>query len=250
MVDRIQIEELMAAYALDALDDNERSQAERLLIQDPSLWRLVADHHAVLGVLAEEVEHSPSTPSPSVWQNIAATIDGSEEPTPLFRPAATERRTRWFTRVAVALSTAALAVSGFVGYQLFANTETDRLQAAVDDLLRDPAARLVTMAAPDGAASPDGAAVEARVVIGADGIGYIYADTLPALGDDRTYQLWAIVDGEAGQQVISAGIMGSDPEISPFQVTGDLVGLAITNEVAGGVVTSAEDPTTLWISSA
>ncbi len=106
------------------------------------------------------------------------------------------------------------------------------------------------MAAPDGAASPDGAAVEARVVIGADGIGYIYADTLPALGDDRTYQLWAIVDGEAGQQVISAGIMGSDPEISPFQVTGDLVGLAITNEVAGGVVTSAEDPTTLWISSA
>lgn len=244
MIDRTQIEELLALYALDALDADERSDAERLLAQDPALWHVVGDHHAVLGVLAEEVEHAPSTLSPAVWGHIVSAIEGSEEPAPAFRPAAAERRTRWFSRAAMALSAAALVVSGFVGYQLFSGAETDQLQAAVDDLLRDPAARVVTMAAPDGAP------VEARVVIGSDGIGYVYADTLPALAEDRTYQLWAIVDGVAGQQVISAGIMGSDPNISPFQVSGELVGLAITNEVAGGVVTSGEEPTTLWISSA
>jgi anti-sigma-K factor RskA len=244
MLDRIEIEELMAAYAIDALDDAERAAAERLLIQDPSLWRLVSEHHEVLGVLAEHVEHSPSTPSPMVWQHIVGAIEGNGEATPVFPPAAAERRTRLFSRAAVALSAIALAVSGFVGYQLFTGQETDRLQAAVDDLLRDPSARIVTMA------SPEGTPVEARVVVGADGIGYIYADTLPALGDDRTYQLWAIVDGSAGQQIISAGIIGSDPDIAPFQVSGDLVGLAITNEVAGGVITSSEDPTTLWVADA
>ena len=241
MLDRIHVEELMAAYAVDALDDDERGEAERLLMQDPSLWRLVSGHHEVLAVLAGEVEHSPSTPSPMVWEHIVGAIEGSGEATPIFPPAATERRTRLFSRAAVALSAVALAVSAFVGYQLFTGQETDRLQAAVDDLLRDPSARIVTMA------SPEGAPVEARVVVGSDGIGYVYADTLPALGDDRTYQLWAIVDGTAGQQVISAGIIGSDPDIAPFQVTGDLVGLAITNEVAGGVVSSSEAPTTLWV---
>lgn len=245
MIDRtIEIEELIAAYAIDALDVDERIEAERLLFLDPSLWNLVTEHHGVMAVIAEHVELAPSTPSPLVWENIVHAIDGGAEATPIFRPAASERRTRWFSKAAIALSATALAVSAFVGVQLFAGDADAGLQAAVDDLLRDPTARIVTMAAPDGAA------VEARVVIGDDGIGYVYADTLPALTGDRTYQLWAIVDGAAGQQVISAGVIGRDPGISPFQVTGELTGLAITNEIAGGVVTSAEAPTTVWLDSA
>lgn len=245
MIDRVAVEELLASYAMHALDADETVEAERLLERDPALWHIVAEHHAVLGVLAEEVEQSPSTPSPMVWEGILATIDGSsDDAAPVFLPAVAARRTRLFSRAAVALSTVALAVSGFVGYQLITGQDGDRLQAAVDDLLRDPSARVVTMA------SPDGGQVEARVVVGADGIGYVYADTLPALDADRTYQLWAILDGAGGQQIISAGIMGSDPDISPFQVSGELVGLAITNEVAGGVITSSEAPTTVWIAEA
>lgn len=244
MTDRLHIEDLLAAYAIDAVDVDERVEAERLLRQDPALWEIVAGHHEVMGFLAETVETAPSTPSPMVWEHIITTIEGHADVTPVFRPAADERRNRWFSRAAIAFSAAALVVSGLVAVVIVNDAPEDQLQVAVDELLRDPAAQVVTMAAPEGGS------LESRVVIGDDGIGYIYADNLPDLGADRTYQLWAIVDGAEGQQIISAGIIGSDPDISPFQVTGDLVGLAITNEIAGGVVTSEEAPTTLWLASA
>jgi hypothetical protein len=115
---------------------------------------------------------------------------------------------------------------------------SDVLAAALEATLADPTARLATMEAPGGAA-----AVEARIVVGSDGVGYVYGDTLPALSADRTYQLWAIVDGN----VISAGILGSDPGISPFQVVGSIDGFAITEEVAGGVVSSVNDPVAVWL---
>ncbi len=69
---------------------------------------------------------------------------------------------------------------------------------------------------------------------------------MPQLAEDRTYQLWAIVD----DRVISAGVMGSDPGVSPFQVVGSLAGLALTEEIAGGVVTSQEQPVALWLAEA
>jgi anti-sigma-K factor RskA len=238
------VEELLAAYALDALVEPERSEAEALLERNPELWAQVALHHEVMAIVAESVEFAPSTPSAAVWENVVAQIEPSADNAPVFELAPVARRSSWLGRVAVGLSVAALVVSVFVGAQLLDDRSSNRLQAAVDELLREPDALVVTMA------DPAGGSTEARVVIGDDGIGWVYADTLPALDDDRTYQLWAILDGGDGQAVISAGVMGSDPGVSPFQVTGDLLGLAITEEVAGGVVASEVAPTTLWLADA
>ena len=73
-------------------------------------------------------------------------------------------------------------------------------------------------------------------------LGYVFTDTLPDLAADRSYQLWAINDNG----VISAGIFGTGG-VAPFVVDGDLAGLAITEEVSGGVVVSENDPVAVWL---
>ncbi len=90
--------------------------------------------------------------------------------------------------------------------------------------------------------------VTAEVVLGEDGTGYLVPGDLPALSDDSTYQLWAIVD----ERVISAGVLGADPGIAPFHLdTGAPVnGFALTVEVAGGVVSSDQAAVSVGLTSA
>ncbi len=76
----------------------------------------------------------------------------------------------------------------------------------------------------------------------ADGTGFLLSDSLPPLGPERTYQLWAIVGAGDSTRVISAGILGNDPGVAQFSSVGDIQAFAITDEVAGGVVV-AEGPT-------
>jgi anti-sigma-K factor RskA len=84
----------------------------------------------------------------------------------------------------------------------------------------------------------DGTAV-AQVVLTEDGRGFVVPlDDLPALDEERTYQLWVIND-EA--DVISAGVLGRDPAPATFTWTGPVAGFALTREVAGGVISSAGD---------
>lgn len=79
----------------------------------------------------------------------------------------------------------------------------------------------------------------ARLVLTAEGQGFIIpTGELPALDKSRTYQLWVINTDEA---VISAGVLGNQPGPSVFTWSGEVVGLALTREVAGGVVSSAGD---------
>ena len=71
-----------------------------------------------------------------------------------------------------------------------------------------------------------------------DGTGYLSSRRLPTIGSDRTYQLWAII----GTERISAGVLGASPKLAPFRVAGAVVALAITEEDAGGVVASKNQP--------
>ena len=80
--------------------------------------------------------------------------------------------------------------------------------------------------------------VLARAVLVPDGTGYLWSGGLPLTDPDRTYQLWAIV----GTEAISAGVLGPNPSVAPFRITGDVTALAITEEVAGGVVASENQP--------
>jgi len=69
-------DDLVAAYALDAVDTDERRAFAAVLADDPDLQRELADVRAVAAILAEAVEGAPSTPSPRVWEGIASSIAG------------------------------------------------------------------------------------------------------------------------------------------------------------------------------
>jgi hypothetical protein len=59
------------------------------------------------------------------------------------------------------------------------------------------------------------------------------------LAASETYQLWGIV----GTQRISYGLIGSNPSpVTAFRVGPDVQALAVTSEVAGGVVISSRSP--------
>jgi hypothetical protein len=133
---------------------------------------------------------------------------------------------------------------------LLVQLESDNraLEAALDSPLREAANQALADAAAarydlSSSTAADGTAITVPAVYLPDGTGYVIGDSLPPLAPDRTYQLWAITEGG----VISAGVLGSDPGIVPFQAVGELAGLAITEELAGGVVSSQNDPVAVWL---
>jgi hypothetical protein len=100
---------------------------------------------------------------------------------------------------------------------------------SVHQALATPGARQVDLTS----LSTSTASVQAVVL--PSGQGYLYDAKLDPIAPDRTYQLWGLV----GDQRISYGLIGSDPTtVLPFRVGEGVQSLAITDEVAGGVVTS------------
>jgi hypothetical protein len=106
-----------------------------------------------------------------------------------------------------------------------------QLERTIDAAIADPQAKKVEMRSPDGALF-----VDAYVL--PDGRGYLARDNLPPLGPDRNYQMWAVV----GDNKISVGLLGSTPEPAAFVASGPVTALAITEEAAGGVVLSLQQP--------
>jgi hypothetical protein len=95
-----------------------------------------------------------------------------------------------------------------------------------------PQARRTEMRSPNGT-------ILARAVVEPDGTGFLWGDGLPRLPKNRSYQLWAV----SGTEKISVGVLGGQPNVVPFRIAGDVVGLAVTEEVAGGVVATQKQPT-------
>ena len=69
---------------------------------------------------------------------------------------------------------------------------------------------------------------------------------MATLDEASTYQLWAVV----GDEIVSVGLLGSDPDAVPLRIEGDPAVLALTVEVAGGVAVSEADPVAVWQASA
>lgn len=110
------------------------------------------------------------------------------------------------------------------------------LETAVVQALASPGSRRVNLGSQVSGSN-------AIIVLMPDGTGYLAEHTLRPLPADRTYQLWAIVDGK----VISAGVLGSDPDVVPFHIGPEgFDGFAITEEMVGGVEASQNDAIVAW----
>ena len=239
------IESLLGAYALDAVDPPERDAVEAHLRDCPRCRAEVAEHREVAALLASS---SGGDAPAGLWDRITASIDADGvDMAPVIplgggRGATTRRRRQPLATVgAAALVAAAVVAIALLGWRVVdQGDQIDRLQAAMHSgglaqaalaAEGDPRARTVELRSTDGRAL-------ATAVVLPDGTGYLVRDRLSALGSDRTYQLWAVV----GDRAISAGVLGNDPSVLAFRAPSSATALAVTDEVAGGVVETQQKP--------
>ncbi len=228
-----ELTDLLGAYAADAVAPWEAEQIESLLATDPAARAELEEHRDALASLAVAVSGEPDPPA-KLWQRIATGL--SDAPPPLrLVPAAKVRRVprpvAWLGGLAAAAVIAAVAVVGANALR----SDTTELPEAAASAATAPGAEVLALA------DPVTGEVGATITLLPDGVGYFEAD-LPPLPPHRTYQLWAVV----GDEVVSAGVLGPDPGLAPFQVAGDVALFAVTEESAGGVAASANTPLAVW----
>ncbi len=240
-----EIADLLGAYALDAVDADEAAAVEAHLAVCPRCAAEVADHREVAAMLA----HSGAPAPEGLWSQIQASLE--EAPPEIDIPLLTADRSRgavvdlaerrrsrtprWVPGAAVAAAMVVVAlVTGLVVSdddgpgQRSEQIAAPELEDVARRVMNDPDAVRVVLTSPEGD-------LEAPAAIDADGSGYLMGNTLPALDQAQTYQLWGI----RGDLVVSLGVLGSSPGTVAFHVGEGIEALAITEEVVGGVVSSA-----------
>ncbi|WP_400995939.1 anti-sigma factor domain-containing protein [Agromyces sp. GXQ0307] len=258
--DHDDIDAMLAAYALDAVTDEERALIEARLAESPEL-RAELDAHraaaAVLGEAADAVE-----PRPSLKTSIFAALDDvpqlpaepsatAPEPEPVVErgpepggppasgagPAELAARRRWFRRPAAIIAAAAAAVLVVAGAIVGVNWPGPAgwgAQREVQAIASAPDAETTTVASANGG--------EVTVVWSeALGRSAVRAAELPDVGDDSTYELWYI--DEAGAR--AAGTFDPDDGTAYVVLDGEFtpgVVVGMTIEPTGGSEAPTTDP--------
>lgn len=233
------LQELLGAYALHAVDPDEAALVEAHLEECPRCRAEVEGHREVASMLGNSGGDAPE----GVWDRIASQLEDTPPPmrlevqteTGAVIPIAPLRRNRTNRAVAAALAAAAALAIAVLGVQVVRQQDQlddmesaldeTTLQAAANQAFDDPDAVKVQLRSPVGDTT-------ASAVLLPDGSGYLMAHELAGLADDRTYQLW----GDTGEgSLVSLGLLGTDPATIAFHAGTDLSALAITEEEAGGV---------------
>lgn len=268
-----EIEELLGAYALDAVDTDERALVDAHIPTCPrcraelaghlevaswmagggsaapdGLWDRIADslddHVPALRLTADDLDAARRTRSSLV--PMSSPSDGAASGQADNVVSLAERSRRPVTQVligAVGVAAAVILVLGIVVTrqenrldQMSREVASVDIERAAGQAMADPGATKVALSPPvEGGA-------QATVVVLPDGTGFVQAVNLPALPDGRTYQLWGI----EGDRVISLGVLGGEPTISPVSTGGvAFTTYALTEEDPGGVPQSSNDPVAL-----
>jgi hypothetical protein len=257
MMRHAEAESLLGVYALDATEPEEAEALEAHLETCPRCRDELAAHREVVGLLAYAGGDAPA----GLWDRVVASIhDPYSDAEPVESPGriipfeprlatadprSVRRLRRWARAVSAVAAVAAAAVAflgiqvdrlqgrtAHLGYQVAAMTGAPTM-ATVDSALRVPGAQVVSLM-PDQGNQP-----LLKAVILPGGQGYLYASRLAPLPPTETYQLWGVV----GNDVVSYGIIGSTPpRVLPFRASAGVKALAVTEEVAGGVVQSTHKP--------
>jgi anti-sigma factor RsiW len=244
-----EIDELLGAYALDAVDGGDRTRVESYLGAAPAARAEVDELRETAAMLAL-VPPADELAPPELWTRIKANIDETTKPAPGSSDAspanvvdinARRRGPSW--KVVAPVAAAAAVIIGLLAYQVVdLHRQVDNAtatgpvasQALFERASKVPGAQVTTL-------TGNGASL-ARLVVLPDGTGYMVNEGLAPLGDSQTYQLWALVGDAKHPTAISAGVLGPSPVAAPFKVSGPVVGFAVTAEQAGGVQSPQHQP--------
>ena len=231
-LDHSRAAELLGAYALDAVDGDVARAVAAHVDQCEECRAELEEHRAVVGWIAggdEELRQQ-------VWSQIAAATASASPDRRVLQTTvpARSRIARWTAIAAVALLVTATGALVEIGHRRERREVTEELATARSAiaLFSDPEAEQVQLRSDDGR-------ITLAAAIRPDGTGVVVADDLPALPQDRTYQLWMITEGGP----VSSGLLGRRPGVEPIKV--GVLGtsaLAVTSEPAGGASTPTLPP--------
>ncbi len=238
-----ELEELLGAYALDAVEGEEREELELHLRDCPRCRAEVADHREVAGRLAYGGSAAPE----GVWDRIAESLEatppeldltvrvpGGTQVVPL-GDGTPRRRRSWSTKLLAGLGAAALVAVVVLGVGLVRqNDEIGDLEGQLREVslervargaFEDPDARRIVLTSPDGR-------LTAPMAMTPDGSGYLMASELPELSGNETYQLWQVTGG----QEVSLGTFRAATVVA-FGASSDAEQFVVTREAGNGVPT-------------
>jgi len=229
-MDRTEIHELSAAYALDALGPEELDEFERHLAHCEECREHVASFQETVAELAYDTD-APA-PSPALRNRVLADAR-REQPKVVAVP-----RRRWAFPVAAAAAFAAGCVAlglAFWASDLAQQLDEERTSVHLADEL------IVALSDPNAERIPLEGANGLLVVDGESSEGWVLVNGLDEAPDGKTYEAWVIEDGDA----VAAGLFsgGDNRTVVPLTVpVPDGAIVAVTVEEAGGVEQSSQDP--------
>jgi anti-sigma-K factor RskA len=220
--------ELLPAYALGSLDDDEVIQVAEHLDTCPACRAELLSYQAVADRLA--LAAPVAVPPPGLKQQILGQLQR-----PRLEPTTGPRQSWWqwivglFQRAAPAWGLASLAL---IALLVLSNLWWWQRANPEGPLVTPGGMQVIAMAGTDAAPTAVG-----TLVISGDGeYGTLVVDSLPALDPDHQYQLWLIRDG----QRTSGGVFSVNPEgygalwISSPEPLSSYPAFGITIEPEGG----------------
>jgi anti-sigma-K factor RskA len=244
-MNREEIGDLAAAYALGGLDGADRARFEALLSAgDPEALAALRDFE---GTLADLASATPEAPPPAVkaalMERVAAAPPAARAGA---RPLPRRGRAIWPAVLSGAMAAGIAAI--VVGWSV-SSTYEKRLDALANDaeqlkaelrsqqtviaILRDPATQVVALAGQAPAPT-----ARARMMWHEKAGGVFVATGLPAAPAGKAYQLWAIAGSNAP---VSAGVFNVDASgvgslsVRPLPGVSTVNAFAVTLEPAGGL---------------
>jgi hypothetical protein len=232
MTDNYELDELLGAYALDAVEGDEKDRVEDYLRINPRAAAEVQQHREVATMLAFTGMEAPT----DVWSRIESEIESTAPAVgpelakvlTLGRPPAVRSnrsmRSGWLLGAAAAVGILAV---GFAAVSNRGDGAGDPIAEAYADAVDADGSIITQLSTADST-------VDATGVIDAEGHGFLDAADLPTLDSGMTYQLWGVLADS--EDVVSLGIIGSDPGLETFTVDGSVAALALTIEQSPGVI--------------
>ena len=217
MMTHQQASELLAVFALDAVDSDEQELIEAHLAECPRCRAELDAHRDVAAALGNSVGQLPE----GLWSSIASRLPPrpAEEPPPM--PTLVREGSAHEERTATRFHTPRTAPRRTSRGRLLsvASLAVAALKVPGHKVVDVESARHVELA---------------QFVLVPSGQGYLVTSKLPTLSSAKTYQLWGVINGRA----ISLGLLGQDPHGAAFTLGGSShpSKLGITVEPAGGSV--------------
>ncbi len=224
---------LLGAYALNALDAQERIGIEARLDADPRARAEADELSQIAALLGSDIQSNNDLPS-GAWDRFAPLLDQPATQAPVFD--LSYRRTRRLRQMAMGTVAAAfVALFIVVASQ---RHQISNLRETAGSVTKAAESALTSPGSKHGNLKPSAGGALVSITVLPDGSGFVGLDSLPKLDAQHVWQLWNI----DSKNVISLGISGDPTSPMAFHAAPGSHSFAVTLEPVGGSIKATTSP--------